>query len=156
MKLFDPVVPEDLQHHNFKNALAVGNGFNLDVVNDWATGFVDRDGKFVNEFQTTFNSSFWELYLFAVLKKFELRVDFSHNRPDFHLPDVDLNIEATIASHSVGTLPESARFEVDPPDDLNEFNYRTIAEFPIAWLPNIDSTLNPTQNLNTCQTGRLY
>jgi hypothetical protein len=44
MKLFDPVVPEDLQHHNFKNALAVGNGFNLDVVNDWATGFVDRDG----------------------------------------------------------------------------------------------------------------
>lgn len=126
MKLFDPVVPEDLQHHNFKNALAIGNGFNLDVVNDWARGFADRDGKFVKEFQTTFNSSFWELYLFAILKKFELRVDFSHNRPDFYLPDVGLNIEATVASHSVGTLPESARFEVDPPDDLNEFNHRTI------------------------------
>jgi hypothetical protein len=64
MNLFQPVVEESRQHQNFRNLLAIGNGFILDVLNDWARGFEDRDGKFVQEFQTTFNSSFWELYLF--------------------------------------------------------------------------------------------
>jgi hypothetical protein len=59
MRLFEPIVAESHQHPNFRNIMAAQNGFNLDVINDWANGFVDRDGKFVKEFQTTFNSSFW-------------------------------------------------------------------------------------------------
>ena len=99
MRLFDPIVEDTKQHENFRALLRVGNGFNLDVLNDWAKGFVDRDGKLVKEFQTTFNSSFWELYLFAVLKKFSMQVDFSKPSPDFCIPASNLNIEATTASN---------------------------------------------------------
>lgn len=126
MRLFEPIVEERLQHANFRNIMAVGNGFNCDVINDWANGFVDRDGKFVKEFQTTFNSSFWELYLFAVLKKYGMQVDFSKGSPDFCIPNSGLNIEATIASHAHGTQPEHARIGAELPNDLNRFNLRSI------------------------------
>jgi hypothetical protein len=69
MQLFKPIVDEAQQHANFRSLLLRGNGYTCDVLQDWARGFIDRDCKFVHEFQTTFNSSFWELYVFAVLKK---------------------------------------------------------------------------------------
>jgi hypothetical protein len=126
MQLFEPIVEESQQHPNFRAIMSTGNGFNLDVINEWAKGFVDRDGKFAKEFQTTFNSCFWELYLFAVLKKYGMQIDFSKNRPDFCIPDLGLNIEATIASHSRGAQPEHARLEAELPHDLNRFNFQSI------------------------------
>jgi len=126
MDLFKPVVEQARQHPNFRNLLAIANGFTLDVLNDWARGFVDRDGKFVEEFQTTFNSSFWELYVFAVLKKYGMIVDFSKRQPDFCIPVQNFNIEATIASNAQGAEPEHARLGKTPPTDLNAFNFQTI------------------------------
>ncbi len=126
MKLFDPVVAEDKMHANLRSILSTRNGYNMDVLQDWARGFVDRDGKFVEEFQTTFNSSFWELYLFAVLKKYGMSVDFSQARPDFCIPSLRLNIEATIASHAQGAEPEFAKLGKTLPSDLNTFNLQTI------------------------------
>lgn len=82
------------------------NNATLAVLNDWVDGFVDRDGKFVSEFQRTFNSSFWELYLFAVLKSLNMRVDFRFDAPDFVLPDQGVGIEAIIAAHGQGMTPE--------------------------------------------------
>jgi len=97
------------------------------VLNEWARGFKDRDGKFVKEFQTTFDSSFWELYLFAVMKHFELEVDFSLNSPDFVIANHGrINVEATVASHPQGSIPESVQSGAPIPDDLNEFNRQTI------------------------------
>ncbi len=126
MDLFTPVVKEARQRPNFRNLLQLGNGFTCDVLNDWARGFCDRDGKFVEEFQTTFNSGFWELYLFAVLKRYGMPVDFSHNRPDFCVPSMNLNIEAAIASNAQGAEPEHARLGKMPPSDLNAFNFQTM------------------------------
>jgi hypothetical protein len=125
MNLFAPIVDHALQHPNFKAILASGNGFRMDVINDWARGFVDRDGKFVKEFQTTFNSSFWELYLFATLKQYRLAVDFSFDRPDFHVASLGINIEAAIASNAKGAEPEHV-WSGPPPADLNAFNMSTI------------------------------
>lgn len=113
-------------HANFRSILSTRNGYTMDVLQDWARGFVDRDGKFVEEFQTTFNSSFWELYLFAVLKKYGMSVDFSQTRPDFCIPSLRLIIEATIASNAQGSEPEFARLGKAPPSDLNTFNLQTI------------------------------
>jgi hypothetical protein len=53
-----------------------------EVLSGWADGFADRDGKFAAELQTTYNASFWDLYLFAVLKHLGIKVDFSF---DAHL-----------------------------------------------------------------------
>lgn len=126
MNLFEPVVPAARHHPNFKNLLRMGNGFMLDVLNDWAQGFIDRDGKFVTEFQMTFNSSFWELYLYAVLKKYDMPVDFTKVRPDFCLPSKGFNIEATVASNAQASAPEHARLGKAPPTDLNAFNLQSI------------------------------
>src|SRR6266576_6551759 len=109
MDLFTPCVPADRLHPNFKHVAFEAAAEDRAVLNAWARGFVDRDGKFVEEFQTTFNSSFWELYLFAVLKKYGMQVDFSKARPDFCIPSLSLNIEATIASSAQGSEPENER-----------------------------------------------
>jgi hypothetical protein len=126
MRLFDPVVPESRQHPNFRSTLLQANEFKFKVFNKWAEGFVDRDHKFVEEFQTTFNSGFWELYLYAVLKSYGMKVDFSQNRPDFCVANRNLIIEATIASHPQDGKPEHDWRLANFPNDLNEFNRQAI------------------------------
>jgi hypothetical protein len=127
MDLFTPVVSEETQHTNFRTITKFANTFNEDVLNEWARGLKDRDGKFVKEFQTTFDSSFWELYLFAVMKHFQLEVDFSFNAPDFVITNHGgINVEAAVASHAQGSTPEFVQSGTPIPDDLNEFNRQTI------------------------------
>jgi hypothetical protein len=100
MNLFLPVVNKSRLHANFLSTLAPSASGVRAVLMQWAEGFDDRDGKFVREFQTTYNSSFWELYLFAVLKHLGIRVDFSFAAPDFVLADYPIAVEAVIASHA--------------------------------------------------------
>lgn len=127
MNLFTPLVGTEAQHPYFRAIWERPNGFNCDVLNEWARGFQDRDNKFVKEFQTTFSSSFWELYIFAVLKHYGLSVNFSLPSPDFVVTDHDgLSIEATVALHAQGTTPEHIKKGAPIPEDLNEFLARAI------------------------------
>jgi hypothetical protein len=127
MDLFTPIVPEDAWHPNFAAQIRRPNPWNRAVLDDWATGFVDRDGKFVHEFQTTFNSCFWELYLNAVLRERGRSVDFNFQSPDFVITGREpFIVEAAIASHAKGALPEYRRAEAKLPDDLNELNRQAI------------------------------
>jgi hypothetical protein len=127
MDLFMPIVSEALQHPNFRSIYAQQNGYNCDVLNEWARGFKDRDGKFVYEFQRTFDTCFWELYVFAVLKQYKLAVDFSHPAPDFFVTDNGgFNVEATVALHAKDATPEYMKHGEPVPKDLNEFNRRAI------------------------------
>lgn len=110
--LFTPVVPEEKQHSNFKVITTPGlNSNERDVLNSWADGFVDRDGKVVKEFQTTFNSTFWELYLHASFRELGFTADYSKEAPDFILSKEGYQIvaEATIASHPEGYTAEWER-----------------------------------------------
>jgi len=109
MDLFTPVVPQELQHPHFRLITEPGlYDPESKVLKNWVDGFADRDGKFVNEFQTTFNSSFWELYLFACFKELNCSVDLSHSAPDFVLtsPYGEFIAEATTANHPQGFRPE--------------------------------------------------
>ncbi|WP_146140698.1 hypothetical protein [Haliangium sp. UPWRP_2] len=108
MDLFKPLVPTDAQHPNFKRFLEYYSQETRDELQRWADGFVDRDGKFVKEFQTTFNSSFWELYLHIAFKTLGFTLDFSHQSPDFlvRTPNGPFIAEAVIASHPDGYAPE--------------------------------------------------
>lgn len=74
----------------------------------------------------TLASSFWELYLWAVLKQYGFVADFTKDRPDFCLPDQGFNIEATIASNPEGDAPEYATQGTEPPKEFNPFNFRTM------------------------------
>jgi hypothetical protein len=106
MDLFTPVADQAKLHPNFRATLAPNSASVRAVLTGWASEFVDRDGKFVYELQTTYNSSFWKLYLFAVLKCLGIKVDFSYPSPDFLAADMPLAIEATIASHAQDDVPE--------------------------------------------------
>ncbi|MBN3925347.1 hypothetical protein [Nostoc sp. NMS4] len=109
MDLFTPIVPKEEQHNHF--LYITEPGFcepEIEVIKSWADGFIDRNGKLVQEFQTKFNSVFWELYLFACFKELGCSVDTSHETPDFLVssPYGDFIAEAAIASNSEGYRPE--------------------------------------------------
>ena len=109
MHLFIDQIPEADQHPNYRRITGVHDlRAALDVIQQWSEGFVDRDGKFVKEFQTTFNSSFWELYLFACFKELGFTCSFEHASPDFYITRGGLSVcvEAGIASNPEGYAPE--------------------------------------------------
>ena len=108
MDLFTPVVEEAQFHKNFLNTLVHARQPERDVIQSWGQGFPDRDNKFVREFQTTFNSSFWELYLHAVFSDYGFTIDWTHASPDFSLttPYGEIVIEAVTANAAIGATPE--------------------------------------------------
>jgi hypothetical protein len=109
--LFTPVVDRAKMHPNFVSILENGTQATKDVLQEWAAGFVDRDGenKFLKEFQTTFNACFWELYGHALLTSFGAVCDYSHVRPDYVVSSAalgDFCAEAVITQHPQGYRPE--------------------------------------------------
>lgn len=81
------------------------------ILQSWGEGLLERAGeqrKFVVEFQTTFNSSFWELYLNKAFMELGYSVDYTKDRPDFCVttPEgLQFNVEAVISDRAK-TLPE--------------------------------------------------
>lgn len=109
LKLFKIITKESKLNPNFKFLLSEENKPIRDVISHWAGGFENRDTKFNYEFQTTFNSSFWELYLFQCLKDLKLSVDFSKASPDFTVKSEHgeiIIIEAVTANHAHDSDPE--------------------------------------------------
>lgn len=100
MDLFTPVIDDDRLHKNFTSILVPFRKAERELFESWCEGFVDRDGKLVKEFQTTFNSTFWEIYLYAVFKEYKFTVDWSHSSPDFLVSNdkSEIVIEAVTAN----------------------------------------------------------
>lgn len=123
MKLFVPLAPPARWHPVFRMLMTPEFRPERYVLETWAEGFRDRDGKFVFEFQTTFESSLWELYLFACLKELGAAVNLQHARPDFVVDSPrGFSMEATITQPAKGD-PGAIGF--DPraiPEDFNAFN----------------------------------
>ena len=82
-----------------------------DVFARWAQGFEDRYGKFVKEFQLSFESCLWELYLHASLKELSLPVDFSHHAPDFVIGCSFQRLRTSRERSSPGPQTERCAFE---------------------------------------------
>lgn len=108
MDIFTPIVPPENQHPNFVRVCADSRIGEREVVQSWSSGFPDRDNKFVHEFQTTFNSSFWEIYLYALFKEYGFDMDWLHPSPDFNLTTSygKVIVEAVTANAAIGAVPE--------------------------------------------------
>ncbi len=108
MELFNPLFSPDKLHKNFIQIQRDLQNMDRAELQRWCDGFPDRDNKLVKEFQTTFNSSFWEIYLYALFREIELKIDWSFPSPDFvvEFNDQKVVIEATTASAANGKTPE--------------------------------------------------
>lgn len=104
MDFFTPVVEESKQNKNFKSVLVGFRAAERELFTAWAKGFEDRDGKIVKEFQTTFNSSFWEVYLHACFQEYGFFQDWKHSTPDFCLSSngCEFIVEATTGNAAQG------------------------------------------------------
>ncbi len=122
LDLFTPQVEQSKLHHNFVEVTKDPQPYARELLESWTEGFIDRDHKFVKEFQTTFNSSFWELYLFNVFKYYGFEIDFSKSYPDFIVTNpYKICIEAVISNHAFNATPEYER-DINPNNipDLEE------------------------------------
>lgn len=110
MDLLTPLFDDEKLHPHFKTISdgRQGRQFQRDEILRWLEGFPDRDNKFVKEFQTTFNSSFWEIYLYAVFREYGFSFDWTHAAPDFQLSGAgaEFIVEATTANHAADGTPE--------------------------------------------------
>ncbi len=102
--LFYPRLPEENLHDHFRLIRAdPAYAEVMPVIQRWAAGLLERKGesqKFIKEFQSTFNSSMWELYLNRALTDLECLVDYSKAAPDFCVlgpNNFEFNIEAVIS-----------------------------------------------------------
>ena len=116
---------ESKAHPHFKYLLSEENKEVREVISRWASGFEDRDNKFDHEFQTTFNSSFWEIYLYQCFKDLDMGVDFSKSAPDFTVKtknDNVINIEAVTANHAHDSSPEWIGQDLKDDNDFLNFS----------------------------------
>lgn len=141
MDLFNVQVEAGKLHPNFIN---IADDPHLkEVLIKWSMGFEDRDNKFVKEFQTTFNSSFWELYLHTCFKNLGFKIDYSYNTPDFVLKTrkskKELVVEAVTTTNAANGTPEyermSALEELAKKEKLEE-SYAEITELATERIAN--------------------
>lgn len=107
------IVTKNKLHPNFENLLHPKYKLVREVLESWSEGFEDRDNKFVKQFQETFNSMFWELYLYQCLRILKMDIDFSKQSPDFIVKSPYGNefiIEAVITN---GTDGDKYHYEKD-------------------------------------------
>ncbi|MBX9837247.1 MAG: hypothetical protein K2X69_02920 [Silvanigrellaceae bacterium] len=136
-ELFIPKLELDKQSHYFRLLMLDENKPYRMILNGWASGFIDRDGKdkFIKEFQSTFNSSFWELYIYAVLKKLGYTVLFDFNTPDFVCNEFVL--EAVIAGPSIKGRADFAKdYIFTPSKEDSEFNRKQMVLFSCERIMN--------------------
>lgn len=83
--IFQPIHSADKLNVAFERVRALpGYSSARGIIAEAMHHYVDVDGNFIEQFQTTgFDSRLWELYLFAYLTEERLLIDRSHSAPDF-------------------------------------------------------------------------
>jgi hypothetical protein len=106
MDLFNPKYSEDKLHPYFIRLISEEAYEPVkSIIQNWAMGMDGRKGekeKFIKEFQTTFNSSLWELYLNKAFKDIGFKIDYSQETPDFCLVSKTgevVNVEAVTTNN---------------------------------------------------------
>ena len=128
---FTSVVDTEAMHENFKKISDPKYKPVQKAFQEWARDFPDRDNKIVTEFQTTFNSTFWEVYLHKLFKDFGLNPTYDYAAPDYEITykDQKILVEAVIANNAQGMRPES---DIVYPNDLHvkfEYNKNAIIRY---------------------------
>lgn len=130
LDLFTPRIQKEKLHRHFRLIAASPDYAKVQaIIQGWATGLLNRRGesqKFINEFQTTFNSSMWELYLNRALTDLGCSVDFSNSAPDFFVRgpgNYEFNIEAVVSDQPLPAKQQK---------NFNEKDFKTRGALKLA------------------------
>ncbi len=87
LDIFVPIVADEKQHPYFKFLISdVGRTATRNMIQEIAYSFVDVDGNYIEQFQSTgFDQRLWELFLHVLFEKSDFRMDRSKSAPDFSL-----------------------------------------------------------------------
>jgi len=112
--LFAPIVPTEKQHPYFIRLIR-DPGFSSAkaIINEIMLHFIDVDGNFVEQFQSTgFDSRLWELYLNLYLSEEQFFVNREHNAPEFIVEKSGkkIAIEAVIVGRKDDNPPKYFRY----------------------------------------------
>ncbi|WP_413283912.1 hypothetical protein [Vibrio sp. MA40-2] len=106
MDLFKLEVKEKRLHPLFRKVISEDSyKLTTEVINLWSKGLCGRkkeSKKFVQDFQISFNSSLWELYLNRAFIELGFDIDYSKESPDFNLIHKSgrvVNVEAVTANN---------------------------------------------------------
>lgn len=106
LDIFDPVVPDDKQHEYFKilktNEIRTAA---RNLIQEIAYSFIDVDGNYVEQFQTSaFDQRLWELFLYVLFHKMGFEIDNSKSIPDYSLSK--FGIPVFVEAVTVGQNPD--------------------------------------------------
>ena len=108
MDLFTPRVKDEQLHPYFKSLITESRYQDvLNTIQNWTIGLSGRKketDKFIKEFQISFNSSFWELYLNKAFQDLGFKIDYSKESPDFNLIHSSgriVNVEAVTSNNQL-------------------------------------------------------
>ena len=122
--VFDPAVEVARLHPGFEHMRSFpGDAAARWMLDDVYQSFVDPEGNFLEQFQTTaFDARFLELYLFAYFSRSGFLVERDHTNPDFLVSREGLRVavEATTVNPSTSGVPSEAWEEA-----LAAYNVRT-------------------------------
>ncbi|HFM2314472.1 TPA: hypothetical protein ACG6U3_000443, partial [Escherichia coli] len=122
MDLFSTKIAKNKLHESFKQIYQDNTYAPVrEVIQSWGRGLLERSGeqtKFVKEFQTTFNSALWELYLNEMFIRLDYSVDYTKDSPDFCVTTpsgYQFNVEAVISDRPhnppAGVLFSESKFK---------------------------------------------
>ena len=113
MDLFTPVGNDEQLHPYFKRLTQqICYKDVLNTIQTWTIGLSNRkkeSDKFIKEFQISFNSSLWELYLNKAFQNLGFKIDYSKESPDFHLIHSSgriINVEAVTSNNKLSNDKE--------------------------------------------------
>lgn len=140
--LFSPIIPSEKWSNSFKYLLDAKNTDEptRNMMNEVYSSFVDNDGNFVEQFQSTgFDARTFELYLFAYLSKSGFEFEENFNRPDYIVKrnGIRIAIEATTTNPTAGVKSSSGEISFTK----EELEKRISHELPIKFGSSLYSKL---------------
>ncbi len=103
--IFAPIVADEKQHNYFKVLISDENRMVArNMIQEIAYSFVDVDGNYIEQFQSTgFDQRLWELFLHVLFHKSDFEVDSSKQAPDFAL--LKFGMPIFVEAVTVGSNP---------------------------------------------------
>lgn len=104
--IFDPVAPEERQHEYFKVLTTTEHRTAArNLIQEIAFSFVDVDGNYIEQFQSTgFDQRLWELFLYVLFHKSGFEMDNLNSVPDYSLSKFGVSV--FVEAVSVGQNPD--------------------------------------------------